>query len=111
MKGLVLYPTLAVRAGHRRCGTQLSIVTSASSHKRLPEECVAGDASDCSRLVMAMTLTPRAFISNAISTGTALRPEFEMMIAASPRSDILTRNQFAGEPDLTLSARAFQCAF
>ena len=41
------------------------------------------EALDCSILVMAMTGTPRLFISSAISTGAALRPEFEMTIAAS----------------------------
>ena len=65
-------------------GPQLSMTTSATSASFLPEGWREGQASLCARFRIAATRRPFSRPSNAISMGTALRPELDTTTSTSP---------------------------
>ena len=66
------------------CGAPLSMTTSASSNRRLPEGCREVIAFECSRDVRAMTVWPSPFAISAISTVEPLPPDWEAIRITSP---------------------------
>src|SRR5919106_1368756 len=83
----------------------LSITTSATSCSFFPDECLEVTASAYRRLVTVTTSIPRARASMAISTGTALRPEFEITMRRS--SGVMRRwSRIAGANPSSRSSRS-----
>ena len=88
----------------------MSITTSATSFKFLPEECLLATLFENSLDVNAITFMPIFFASNAISTTPAFLPEIETIIIVSS-FEVFSSPKYSALNPSTLSWIVLNLAF